>query len=131
MPNKIENTLQITGKSTLSEPIEIEKEYIVEIRGTVNKKSIRSNEDGTFEHKFNLQQEFVSLIREGKKIKCKDKSKRSKKMRNAWWFIHDTEIDTRYKNMEFEEFYDYAMAITNSNLPEVWEILKRDFIKNG
>lgn len=128
---KNENTLQITGKSTLEKPLEIEREYKITLIGTCNKKSTYSNEDGTFEEKFNVKQNYVELAEPGAMIPIKAQSNRSrsKAMYNAWYHIWELEEDEQYSKMPFPEFYDHVMAVTNSRLEDVWEVIKNNFIK--
>jgi len=128
MDRKIDNTMQITGKSWLPEGLEMEREYKVELTGTVNKVSMINNEDGSFERKFNVQQEKATIIGSKKLIKAKDRLRRSQAMRRAFYFIWENE--TEYQHLSFEEFYEYAMAILNSNLSDIWEIAKEKFIIN-
>lgn len=116
---KIENTLQITGKSFLEKPLEFGKEYDLKLRGTVNKKSLKDHDDGTAEQLFNIRQEWVVIVSEKEIIRTVQK-KRSKQQRKAWYFIWQQEGEQG----EFEDFYDNKMAILNGHLSEVNDFLK-------
>jgi hypothetical protein len=110
------NILKVRGEAELSEPLELSKEYKIELTADVKSITTKDKDDGTFDKIFSATLLSATILTENGKIEVKDKRRRSQKMRNSWHFIWQEEGCPG----NFEEFYNNSMAITNANLPEIY-----------
>lgn len=113
--------LKLSGKVSILEPIEIGRNYKVEIDGTITNETLSDNQDG----KFNLYYKFEPILAKIKKdngeiIKAKDPRKNSQKLRNLLYAIWLNNNDSSV----FEDFYDEFMTYVMLHADNLYRSMK-------
>ena len=120
-PNKINDyVLKLSGKVSLLEPIENDRQYNIAIKGEVVSKTEKPNQDGTYDIIYKFQPKVVEILKDaGKVIKSKDNRRNSQKLRamiHFRWEHSNSELDS-------EEYYDRFMKKLMANFEGVVEYL--------
>ena len=116
-----EHILKIAGGISLSDELKpSERGNITYGEFDIYSVEKRDNQDGTFNLIYKAK--FVSDIKidqQGRPIRGIDKTKKSRKLRGAIWWLSEEE-----KVADREEFYETVMDKIIANLSEVWEFVK-------
>lgn len=116
--------LKIKGKVSLLEPVELDKNYKLEIEGSIESEKDKSEHDGTYIRYYEFEPIVVKLIDElGKTIKAKDPRSWSQKFRALLKYYYDQEIDL---NVEFDDIYSYIYTYLISIAPQLFEKAKKE-----
>lgn len=77
-----EQSIKLSGKFSIPEPLEIDKSYEITLTGGVTSIAKQSNEDGTFEYTHTVKPEFGEVLKDnGKVLKLKKKGSLSQVLR--------------------------------------------------
>ena len=78
-----EYILKLTGKASLTEPLEIGKSYRIIISGDITSQQLDDNNDGTVDQSFKFVPVLVGVVTpEGKTLKAKGRGSQSQVLRN-------------------------------------------------
>jgi len=100
------NSIKLTGKAELSEPLEIDKNYKVTLQGSITSSADHSNQDGTASRTFIFKPILVEVIDEtGETIKAKDTRRMSQKLRAILY----REWQDSGEDIDEEKYYEREM----------------------
>ena len=113
-----EYILKISGSSFLPEPMEMNREYLLTLRGAVKDIHETDNEDGTVDRTYSVKQDSVEVMTSGGLIiKTKSRSPKSKALRGAIYYYWQD-----HKPGETgEDYYDKVMNAIIVNLDDIIE----------
>jgi hypothetical protein len=115
------HNLQINGKAELEKPLSFQKDYKLQLVGSVTSMRDKDNEDGTIDRTYSLKLINAQIEDERKGIiKVKDKTREAQKTRGA---IYHLQADIGDERPE-EEFYNHVQQMIRANLPEIYEKYK-------
>lgn len=98
--------VKLSGKASLPAPLELGRNYLISIRGSITTETKADRFDGGVIKTWRFEPILVELVNdEGKTIKARDTRRRSVQLRSALWKIW-RDIDSKE---DFEEFYDAEM----------------------
>jgi len=108
-----DHIIKFTGSASLPEPLEYQHNYKIIIDGEVRGADPRPNDDGTQNIIYPVRLITAEVLKDdGKTIKSKDRSSKSKKLRGAIYFFKEE----HYPDEDEEEFYDKAMGLAIKNI---------------
>lgn len=100
--------IKLSGRAELPEKLEVDKNYVVGLEGTVTNEDKSSNDDGSFTFTYKLKPVTVQITKEtGQTIKAKDIRSRAQQFRGVLW----KEWKDGGEKIEFEDYYDREMII--------------------
>ena len=112
--------LKLSGKASLLQEIENDKEYNLRVNGETTAKTEVPNGDGSYNIIYKFQPKIIEIEGEGGEIiKTKDLRKKSQKLRGALYYLWQEQSG----NLDQDEFYDRFMDKLLANLNGVVEYL--------
>lgn len=101
------NCIKLTGKSEISEPLEVGKNYSLVAQGSIVKSELHDNEDGTATQIFTFRPILSEVVKEsGETVKVKDSRSMSQKLRRVLW----GEWSKDDCGMDFDAYYEKEMG---------------------
>ena len=112
--------LKLSGKASLLQEIENDKEYNLRVNGETTAKTEVPNGDGSYNIIYKFQPKIIEIEGEGGEIiKTKDLRKKSQKLRGSLYYLWQEQSG----NLDQDEFYDRFMDKLLANLNGVVEYL--------
>lgn len=113
------NTIRLTGKFEIPEPLDIDHSYTSQITFGITGITKKSQENGEFEFTYHAKPEIGDIIlKNGAIIKFKKKVKQSVLLRQQLMFI------ARERGIDEEKFYDDTMIQFRHNTLEILDFLE-------
>ena len=117
-----EHILKLVGEASLPEGLEIGKDYLVSINGSIVKKSESPTEDGKMDMEYRFKALSCEVLKEsGKTIKSIDKKRDSQKHRAMINYYRKE----KFPEIEEEDFYHSYIGKSMSNFDEICRLLEK------
>jgi len=114
--------LKLSGKASLLQEMENDKEYNLKVNGEITEMTEKSNNDGSYNIVYKFEPKIIEIEGEGGEIiRTKDIKRKSQKLRGALYYLWQ---ESNAK-LDQDEFYDMFMDKLLANLNGVVEFLHK------